>query len=256
MEKKWIQLASFGALMIGVAAFAVWAEGKAKEVKVTLDQVPAAVREALTKAAGNAKIAEIEKETENGVVTYEATFFVDGKEKEVKVTAEGKVVKEDEGDEDEKEGDEEKEEKIAMDQVPAKARDALMKLVGDGTVTEVVKEIEDGVVSYEAEWTAKGQSHEAEVTEEGALVSTEETVDMNAVPEAVRKAAAKRFPAGAKLTFSKEIEVTYEVSCTIDGKEKEIEISPSGQIDDDDEGDDDEEDEDDDEDDEEDDDDK
>jgi len=217
--------------MIGAIAFAVWAEDKAKEVKVTLDQVPAAVREAFLKAAGDAKITEIEQEEENGVTTYEATFVANGKKKEIEVTADGKVI------EEEEEADEEKEEKITMDQVPAKAREVLMKLAGEGKITEVVKETDDGAVSYEAEWTIKGLSYEAEVTEEGALISSEETMDANAVPEAVRKAAAKLFPAGAKLTFTKEIEVTYEVSCTIDGKEKEIEISPAGTVDDD-EGDD------------------
>ncbi|HOW70959.1 MAG TPA: PepSY-like domain-containing protein [Phycisphaerae bacterium] len=235
MERKWIQLASFGALMIGVAVLAVWAEGKAKEVKVTLDQVPAAVREAFTKAAGDAKITEIEQEEENGVTVYEASFVVNGKKKEIEVTADGKVIEEDE------ESDEEEE--IAMDQVPAKARAALMTLAGDAKITKVVKETEGGTVSYEAEWTVKGLSHEAEVTEDGALISTEETMDANAVPEAVLKTAAKIFPAGAKLTFEKETEVTYEVSCTIDGKEKEVQISPDGAVDDDDDqGDDDEED--------------
>ena len=231
MERNWNRLASFGAVMIGAIAFAVWAEDKAKEVKVTLDQVPAAVREAFLKAAGDAKITEIEQEEENGVTTYEATFVANGKKKEIEVTADGKVI------EEEEEADEEKEEKITMDQVPAKAREVLMKLAGEGKITEVVKETDDGAVSYEAEWTIKGLSYEAEVTEEGALISSEETMDANAVPEAVRKAAAKLFPAGAKLTFTKEIEVTYEVSCTIDGKEKEIEISPAGTVDDD-EGDD------------------
>lgn len=243
MERKWMKPALFGPGVIGAVAFAVWAE--TKEEKVALDQVPAAVREALTKAAGDGKITEIEKETEEGVVTYEATLLLNGKEKEVKVTANGKAVKEDEGDDDDKEADDEKEERITMDQVPAKARKALMKLTGDAKITEVVRETDDGAVSYEAEWTSKGLSYEAEVTEEGVLISSQETLDVNAVPEAVRKAAAKLFPAGAKLTFSKEIKVTYEVTCTINGKEKEVQISPHGQIDDGDEDEDDDDDDDD-----------
>lgn len=233
MERKQIRMALFGAVLVGAAVLVVWAE--AKEEKVTLDQVPAAAREALTKAAGDAKITKIEKDDENGVVVFEATFVVDGKKKEAKVTVDGKAVKEEgEGDEDEKEGEEDKskEEKIMMDQVPAKAREALMKLAGDAKITAVTKETDDDEVSYEAEWTVKDLAHSASVTEEGALISAEEVMNPNAVPEAVRKAAAKLFPAGAKLVFEKETKVTYEVTCTIDGKEKEAEISPGGQVED------------------------
>ena len=227
MERKWIRLASFGALVVGAVALVVWAE--AKEETVTLDQVPAAAREALTKAAGDAKITKIEKDEEDGVAVYEATFVVDGKKKEAKVTADGKAVKDDD------EGDEEKdkEESIKADEVPAKARETLVKLAGDAKITGFSKETEDGVVAYEAEWTVKDRAHSASVTADGALISAEEVMDPNAVPEAVSKAAAKHFPAGAKLTFEKETKVSYEVTCKVDGKEKKLELSPGGKVEED-----------------------
>ena len=59
-------------------------EGKddEQEVKVTLEQVPAAVRTAILAAAGNNAIEEIEAETENGKTTYEAEWVANGKETE------------------------------------------------------------------------------------------------------------------------------------------------------------------------------
>jgi len=63
------------------------------EVEVTLDQVPAAVKEAILKAAAGATIKEIEAETKNGQTVYEAEWVVDGKEIEITVSADGTILK-------------------------------------------------------------------------------------------------------------------------------------------------------------------
>lgn len=75
------------------------------EVKVTLDQVPDAVKAAILAEAKGNPIKEIEKETEHGQTTYEAEWIVDGKEIELKVSDDGKVLKrkvEDADDDDDK----------------------------------------------------------------------------------------------------------------------------------------------------------
>src|SRR5262249_24410375 len=59
------------------------------EEETPIDQLPAAAREAIQKAAGKSKISGIETVTENGNTFYEAHI---GK-KEVKVDAAGKIVK-------------------------------------------------------------------------------------------------------------------------------------------------------------------
>ncbi|HON67823.1 MAG TPA: hypothetical protein PLS23_15130 [Phycisphaerae bacterium] len=218
---------AFGVL--GLGTLAVWAVAKEKEEKITIDQVPPAAREALIKAAGGATILKVERENENGVVVYEAKWTTDGVKHEAKVTAEGQPVEE----------EEEEDEVITMEQVPAQAREALMKLAGAAKITKVEKENEDGTVAYEAEWLVDGKEHSAAVTAEGALVGSEETVDAKDVPLAVRQAAEKRFPNVAKLIFEKETKVEYEVTAVIDGKEHEIELTPGGRVaDDEEEGDD------------------
>jgi len=77
-----------------------WAE---EEQTLTLDQLPAAVKEAVLKQANGAKIKEIEAETKKGKTVYEVTFG----ETEVTFDANGtvlrsKVEKDDDEDEDEK----------------------------------------------------------------------------------------------------------------------------------------------------------
>ena len=74
--KLWAWLLAVALVAVFVAAGTIYAgEGRGKgktEEKVTMDQVPAAVKATILKEAGDNKITEIEKETKNGKVVYEA----------------------------------------------------------------------------------------------------------------------------------------------------------------------------------------
>ncbi|MBL7140498.1 MAG: hypothetical protein ISS74_06270 [Planctomycetes bacterium] len=75
------------------------------EKDVTIDQVPEAVKATILKEAGGNTITEIEEETKNGVTVYEAEWLnADGKEVEIKVAADGTLLKT-EIDDDDEEGD-------------------------------------------------------------------------------------------------------------------------------------------------------
>ncbi len=68
-----------------------------KEEKIKWFSLPAVVQETITENAGNGKIEEIEKETKtkNGksVTVYEVEIKKDGKEIEIKVGEDGKLIK-------------------------------------------------------------------------------------------------------------------------------------------------------------------
>ncbi|HLK19149.1 MAG TPA: hypothetical protein VKT81_09335 [Bryobacteraceae bacterium] len=68
------------------------ASGRIVEVEeaTTLDQVPAAVQTALTKAG---RILKIETVTKGNVISYEAVVSQDGKKREVALTADGVIEK-------------------------------------------------------------------------------------------------------------------------------------------------------------------
>jgi len=70
------------------------------ERKITIDQVPAAVKATILREAGDNKIEELEVETENGVTTYEAEWHEGGKEIEIKVAADGTLLAREVEDED------------------------------------------------------------------------------------------------------------------------------------------------------------
>jgi len=93
--------------VLGIGSVAIWAwadgcKGEKTEKKVTIDQVPELPRKTILKEAGSNKITEIEEETKDGVITYEAEWKVDGKEIEIKVAADGKLLKKEieDGDDD------------------------------------------------------------------------------------------------------------------------------------------------------------
>ena len=62
------------------------------EEEITLEQCPAPVKATIMKEAKGGKIEEIEKEVENGVLLYEAEILIDGKEIEIKVAPDGKLL--------------------------------------------------------------------------------------------------------------------------------------------------------------------
>jgi uncharacterized membrane protein YkoI len=62
------------------------------EVKVTFDQLPAAVQATLKDEAGSGSIGDIAKETKDGTVTYEADVTKDGNKLEVKIAEDGKLI--------------------------------------------------------------------------------------------------------------------------------------------------------------------
>jgi len=118
-------------LMGWVAACAGGPEGRGH---ATLAGVPQAAADALRREAGGAALDRIEREPERGVDLYEAAWSAgDGTAHEAKVTADGALV--------------EREESIALAEVPAAARAAIARRFPAGDVQVVRKTW----ILYEAE---------------------------------------------------------------------------------------------------------
>jgi hypothetical protein len=62
------------------------------ETKLTLDAVPTAARAALIREAQGAAITTVDKEESNGKVIYETDVMLNGKNWEIKVDPDGKLV--------------------------------------------------------------------------------------------------------------------------------------------------------------------
>lgn len=194
------------------------------EEAVTIDQVPAAVKATILKESAGGKITEIEHATKNGTTVYEAEFVLNGQEIEIKIAPDGTLL----GREVENEGDDDDD--LKLEQIPEPARAALLKLVGDGKITEIEREREQGVVIYEAAWDAGGAMHEAAVMADGTLLETEERIKPDQAPPAVRALIAKHFAGVDKVVIEKKMIVVYEAEAKVNGKEVELLMLPTGQV--------------------------
>ena len=67
-------------------------EEEGNEVKMTIDQVPPAVRATLQREAQGASIKTVDKEEDHGKTIYETDVMLNGKNWEIKVDGDGKVV--------------------------------------------------------------------------------------------------------------------------------------------------------------------
>ena len=81
-------------------------------MKVSLDDVPAAVKATFAKESDNAEVKEVEKESEEGKNAYETKVSISGKEYEIKVAEDGTLLKKQlkMGEKDEHKGKKEKDE--------------------------------------------------------------------------------------------------------------------------------------------------
>lgn len=87
-------------LIAALVAFAGWSVNPAladdkdddKEEMVAFADLPAEVQATFLKESGAEKIDQVEKETEDGEVVYEAEVDIDGKKYEIEVNAEGTLL--------------------------------------------------------------------------------------------------------------------------------------------------------------------
>ena len=88
----WRSVAKMGAVcMLGMVCSVAWSQSN--ETKVGIDDVPAAVREAVLREVGNGKLVDIGEFVEDGkVVHYEIEMHVDGQEYDVLIAPDGKTL--------------------------------------------------------------------------------------------------------------------------------------------------------------------
>jgi len=123
-----------------------------------LDRAPAAAADALKKYAADAgmKIRKVSTEKHGKVTVYEAELVAPGKpEREVAVTADGKVKGE--------------EETVALESVPETVRKAIEAHAKGAKISRVQRIKEDGRTTYEAAYVAKGKTTEVEFLEDGKV---------------------------------------------------------------------------------------
>jgi hypothetical protein len=122
---------------------------------LAVKDLPAAVQKTVQEQAQGAEIKNISKETENGVTQYEVETVLNGKHRDFNVDTKGALV--------------EVEEETSIDAIPAPAKAAILKKVGDGKLGMVETMTKGAATMYEAAYTTKaGKKLEVLVKPDGA----------------------------------------------------------------------------------------
>ena len=123
-----------------------------------------------------------------------------------------------------------------MKKAPAAAAEALKKYAADAgmKIEKVAVEKHGKVTVYEAELKADGKAdREVAVTADGKVKGEEETVPLDKVPEAARKAIEANAK-GAKIERVQRIkedgETTYEAAYVLKGKTTEVSFFADGKV--------------------------
>jgi len=123
--------------------------------------------------------------------------------------------------------------------IPKAVMDALKAKFPKAEITKWTEETEEGKKVYDIEFTMGDVKHEADLFEDGTLHNWEKEIAVKDLPDAVKKAADKKYP---KATVKEAMQVTgvkdkkealdgYEVLLvTADKKEVELMIDPEGKI--------------------------
>ena len=132
------------------------ASAQAPEKKLTLQDLPPVVQAAVKAQLQGGTVRGLAKEIENGATVYEAELTVQGRNKDIIVEAEGKVLT--------------IEDQTTLEAIPAPARAAIQKAVGKGKLTIVEKVTKGKTVFYEGQITNGTETLEVMVDAEGKPV--------------------------------------------------------------------------------------
>ena len=148
---------------LAIALFAAVTAGPAlgQEKKITVSDLPAAVRQTADAQSKGATVRGYSRETEHGRVQYEVELMVAGKSRDVTIGADGTVL--------------EVEQQVDIDSLPPAVRAALTKKAGAGKITKVESLTKGGtLVAYEAAILIGGKRSEVQVGPDGSALSHEE----------------------------------------------------------------------------------
>lgn len=152
--------ASAAALMLAAGLAAESYAGDEKEVKITMDKVPAAVKEAIKKVATDSEIKGIEESDVDGTKVIEFDIEKNGKASEVAFRPDGRLFS--------------TEEEVALTDCPEAVQKTIAKLSKKATAGKPEKIVQEGKTSYEIIIEKKSEKTEYTISPEGKVTDKEE----------------------------------------------------------------------------------
>jgi uncharacterized membrane protein YkoI len=183
---------------------------------VQFAQLPPPVQKGITTQLGGAKIGEIDREEENGEVTYTVEATTGARTIDYTLDENGALLSVE----------------TTLAETPPAVQKTIQGQIGQGAVESVDKSFEDGKVSYEVDFkTKEGAERSLTVLENGQLDSIE--VALTDTPPAVQATVAKEAAGGQVASVEKTFEdkaVFYDVTINRGGVNRDIEVAENGKM--------------------------
>jgi hypothetical protein len=121
--------------------------------------------------------------------------------------------------------------KVKMADLPVAVQAAVKEQTKTATLVGLVKEVENGKTTYEAETKVNGKGRDVSFDATGAIVAVEQEVDLDSIPAAAKAAIQKKVGTG-KLKIVEAVtegkNVSYEATIVKAGKSSEVGVNADG----------------------------
>jgi uncharacterized membrane protein YkoI len=127
--------------------------------------------------------------------------------------------------------EEAKAQRVSLADLPGPVRATADKLIADGKVEMIDKEVEKGKAVYDVEATVSDKHMEFLIAADGTVLGTETSIEYSELPDAVRAAAEKCFGGATGLKVTKGVEegvTSYEIEGQKNGKKVTAEFDSLG----------------------------
>ena len=118
--------------------------------------------------------------------------------------------------------------------MPESVNRAVQRVAPEADIVRVKDDEEEGERTYEVRLKRRtdGRDIDVEVFAHGQVRDIDESIGRDEVPDRVWKAVQRAFPKGVFKEANKvsEIRVTYRIEVAVDGKRRDLKISPRGKI--------------------------
>ena len=120
---------------------------------------------------------------------------------------------------------------VQLKDLPANVQHAIQTQVGEGTVDEITKAVDEGETTYDVDMTKKGRERSFTLSDQGELL--EEEIFIGETPMPVRKAIHAHVGKGTINDIEKVHdagEITYDVEMTKDGATRDFTLNAKGEL--------------------------
>lgn len=212
----------FKLLTIGCAALALivtttsaFSAPAAPVVERVLARQPAAVQKTIRAQVSDGRLRSINKDDEDGDITYDVEMVRGGRMRSFTVGAEGELL----------------DTEVFLEELPATLQQAIKKKIGSATLGEIDKSAADGDISYDVEMIGGGKTLSFTLDASGTL--TDEEVFLAELPEGIQKAVQKEMGGGMLDGITRSFdsgEVFYDADVIDGGKTLTLTFDAKGAL--------------------------